>query len=50
LALGYPRDRALGSLRLSAGKGNTDADIDIVLERLPQMVARLRVMAPISAA
>jgi cysteine desulfurase len=50
LALGYPRERALGSLRLSAGKGNTDADIDIVLERLPQMVARLRVMAPISAA
>jgi len=50
LALGYPRDRALGSLRLSVGKGNTDADIDIVLERLPQMVARLRVMAPISAA
>ncbi len=50
LALGYPRDRAIGSLRLSGGKGNTDADIDVVLERLPQMVARLRVMAPISAA
>ena len=50
LALGYPRDRAIGSLRLSVGKGNTDADIDVVLERLPQMVARLRVMAPISAA
>jgi len=50
LALGYPRDRALGSLRLSVGKDNTDADIDVVLERLPQMVARLRLMAPISAA
>jgi len=50
LALGYPRERALGSLRLSVGKGNTDADIDVVLERLPQMVARLRLMAPISAA
>jgi cysteine desulfurase len=50
LGLGYPRDRALGSLRLSVGKGNTDADIDLVLERLPQMVARLRLMAPISAA
>jgi cysteine desulfurase len=50
LALGYPRDRALGSLRLSVGKSNTDADVDVVLDRLPQMVARLRLMAPISAA
>ena len=50
LALGYPRDRALGSLRLSVGKANTDADVDVVLDRLPQMVARLRLMAPISAA
>jgi cysteine desulfurase len=50
LALGYPRERALGSLRLSVGKGNTDADIDLLLDRLPPMVARLRAMAPISAA
>ena len=50
LALGYPRERALGSLRLSVGKGNSDADVDLVLERLPDMVARLRAMAPISAA
>jgi cysteine desulfurase len=50
LALGYPRERALGSLRLSVGKGNTDADIDLVLDRLPAMVGRLRAMAPISAA
>ncbi|HVH65019.1 MAG TPA: cysteine desulfurase family protein [Candidatus Acidoferrum sp.] len=50
LALGYPRERALGSLRLSLGKGNTDADVDVVLERLPAMVARLRAMTPISAA
>jgi len=50
LALGYPRERALGSLRLSVGKGNTDADAHLVLDRLPEMVARLRAMAPISAA
>ena len=50
LALGYPRERALGSLRLSLGKGNTEADVDLVLERLPGMVSRLRAMAPISAA
>ena len=50
LALGYPRERALGSLRLSVGKGNTDADLDLLLDRLPTMVGRLRTMAPISAA
>ncbi len=50
LALGYPRDRALGSLRLSVGKDTSDEDIDLVLDRLPGMVARLRTMAPISAA
>ncbi|HYM50933.1 MAG TPA: cysteine desulfurase family protein [Candidatus Limnocylindrales bacterium] len=50
LALGYPRDQALGSLRLSLGKGNTQQDVDTVLDHLPAMVARLRAMAPISAA
>ena len=50
LALGYPRERALGSLRLSVGKGNTDGEIELVLDRLPAMVARLRAMTPISAA
>lgn len=50
LALGYPRERALGSLRLSVGKGNTDQEIDLLLDHLPGMVGRLRNMAPISAA
>jgi len=50
LALGYPRERALGSLRLSVGKGNTESEIELVLDQLPGMVARLRAMAPISAA
>jgi cysteine desulfurase len=50
LALGYPRERALGSLRLSVGKGNTDQDVDLLLDQLPGMVGRLRAMAPISAA
>jgi cysteine desulfurase len=50
LALGYPRERALGSLRLSVGKDNRDEDIDLVLDRLPGMVRRLRTMTPISAA
>ncbi|TMF55366.1 MAG: cysteine desulfurase [Chloroflexi bacterium] len=50
LALGYARERALGSLRLSLGKGNTEAEVELLLDRLPGMVARLRAMAPISAA
>ncbi len=50
LALGYPRDRALGSLRLSLGKGNTEEEVDLLLDRLPGMVSRLRTMTPISAA
>ena len=50
LALGYARERALGSLRLSVGKGNTESEIELVLDRLPGMVARLRAMTPISAA
>jgi cysteine desulfurase len=50
LALGYPRDRALGSLRLSLGKGNTEAEVNQLIDRLPGMVSRLRAMAPISAA
>jgi cysteine desulfurase len=50
LALGCPREQALGSLRLSLGKENTVEEVDLVLDRLPGMVARLRTMAPISAA
>ena len=40
----------MGSLRLSLGKGNTDAEVDLVLDRLPALVSRLRRMAPTTAA
>jgi len=50
LALGYPRELAVGSLRLSVGKENRDDEVETVLANLPGMVARLRAMAPISAA
>jgi cysteine desulfurase len=50
LALGYPRERAAGSLRLSVGKENCDDEVETVLANLPGMVSRLRAMAPISAA
>ncbi len=41
-AMGIPRQRALGALRLSLGNENTDDDIDEVLRVLPPLVARLR--------
>ena len=41
LAMGVPKERALGSLRLTLGAATTDADVDLVLEVLPRAVARL---------
>lgn len=42
LCLGYEPARALGSLRLTVGQQTTDADIDYVLQVLPQAVQRVR--------
>lgn len=47
LALGLPHEIAHGSLRLSLGRENTEAEIDQVLEVLPKVVARLREMSPL---
>jgi len=41
-AMGLPHARTLGSIRFSLGSGNTDADIDRVLEALPALVEKLR--------
>lgn len=46
LAMGVPPQLAHGSLRLSLGRGTVEADVDAVLEVLPEIVARLRAMAP----
>lgn len=43
-AMGLPHEWAVGSLRLTLGKANTDEDVDAVLEILPRAVARLRQM------
>src|SRR5438876_455540 len=45
LALGLERELAQGSLRLTLGRGTTDADIDALLDVLPAIVARLRAAA-----
>jgi len=42
VAMGVPRDRALGSLRLSLGTTTTTTDVDLALEAVPASVARLR--------
>ncbi len=41
-AMGLPRERAAGALRLSLGPTTTDADIDLALEVIAAAVARLR--------
>ncbi len=46
LALGIPVEEAHGSMRVSMGYGNDDADVDYFLEKLPQVVQRLRDMSP----
>ena len=45
-AMGIDEDLAHASLRLTVGKGNTDEQIDYVLEQLPEIVERLRALAP----
>ena len=41
-AMGFPAHRTQNSIRFSLGAGNTDADIDRVLEVLPGVVDKLR--------
>ncbi|MDE2933901.1 MAG: cysteine desulfurase family protein [Chloroflexota bacterium] len=45
-AMGIADDLAHASLRLTVGKGNTNEQIDYVLEQLPPIVERLRALAP----
>ena len=41
-AMGVPRERGIGALRLSLGPTTTDADVDLALAAVPAAVARLR--------
>jgi cysteine desulfurase len=41
-AMGLPTHRAQNSIRFSLGAGNTDAEIDYLLEKLPRSVEKLR--------
>jgi len=45
-AMGIPPELSHGSIRFSLGKETTSQDIDYVLEVLPEIISRLRKMAP----
>ncbi len=47
-AIGLPADLAQGSLRITVGRDNTDADVDFLLHTLSDLVARLRAMPSLS--
>ncbi|MGD8622972.1 MAG: cysteine desulfurase NifS [Anaerolineae bacterium] len=46
-AMGFSHEVAHGSLRLTLGKENTEADVDFVLEVLPGIVEKLRALSPL---
>ena len=46
-AMGVQHTLAQGSILLSLGMDNTDADVDAVLETLPRIVEKLRGMSPL---
>jgi cysteine desulfurase len=43
-AMGLPSHRTQNSIRLSLGAGNSDAEIDYLLEKLPRVVEKLRAL------
>lgn len=47
LSIGLIHDVAHGSLRLSLGDGNTEAEVDEVIAMLPPIIERLRAMSPL---
>ena len=47
MAIGLTHEIAHGSLRLSLGEHNTEADVDYLVDALEEIVARLRSMSPL---
>lgn len=47
MAMGVPFTRAHGSVRLSLGKYNTEKEVDFVVEKLQEIVAKLRALSPV---
>lgn len=49
LAIRRPPELAQGSLRITLGRDNTDADVDYLLAVLPEIVGKLRAMPSLAA-
>jgi cysteine desulfurase len=49
LAMGLDKNRARASLRFSLLKTATEADVDYVLQVVPEAVERLRAISPVAA-
>ena len=47
LAIGLPHEIAHGSIRMSLSKYTTKEEIDYVIEKMVEIVARLRSMSPL---
>jgi cysteine desulfurase len=45
--MGLSGDQARASIRFSLGKQNTVEDIDFALERVPEVVGKLRELSPV---
>lgn len=48
LALGLKHEEAHGSLVFTLGKGNREEDVEYVIQRMPDVVRRLRAMSPLT--
>lgn len=48
LAMNVPMSAAQSALRLSLGEDTTEADVDYAIEKVTEIVARLRAMSPIA--
>jgi cysteine desulfurase len=46
VAMGVPLDWAMGSVRATLGRENTEEDVDYVLAVLPPLVERIRSLSP----
>ncbi len=47
LAIGLPHETAHGSLRLTINEETTDEDVDYIIEKVPEVVKKLRAMSPL---
>ena len=47
LAIGLPHEKAHGSVRLTMGHFTTEEQVDYVIQELPPIIERLRMMSPL---